>query len=194
VRSDTTAWIIDRTALTRLRWRVPVAWFRRCCIRLLIPIASHNHDLEILTVIPKISCSGRVNAAAPERAFVVCDGAWVWAGGFGGGAFGGVERRVALNVDVEAGTESRVVAVLGAAEDVVGGERVQAEVGVCAYRGVEIFEGVDVAGWCLGGERGLVEGRVRLEGGDGVGAWMRAVAVGLGCAGVFGVDEAAWGG
>lgn len=95
-----------------------------------------------VTAIVVGSCG--LDARTPKGAFEVCDAGWL-------GAVGGrVQRRVALDVKIETGAEGCVIAKLGAAEGIIAGEGVEAQVGICGDTGVEVDKGLGVGVGGLG--------------------------------------------
>ena len=127
----------------------------RCVVSLVVAVGAGDHYSEIYALLTSVCDVGGGDAGALEGTFVACDRGWVRAL-----ADRWVQTGIALDVDVEGGTQSCVIAPLTAAFDVIGREGVEAEVGVCADGGVEVLEDFDVIGW-------------------GVWTWDRAIAVGL---------------
>lgn len=165
-------------------------------VSLVIPVRSRYNNLELVAGLAEVGGTRGVDRGAPEGTLVVGDGRWVWAVAAPThirAVSGGVNRRVALDVDVEGRTQIRIIAKRRAAADVVGGEGFVSEVGVGARGGVEVLEDLLVAGRGLGVQSIGFEFGIGVEGCDGVGLDLRAGAGGLRGAGVFGVDEAAVG-
>lgn len=94
--------------------------------------------MELAAVASEVVAGGLLDTRAPERALVVGD-----AGGHGAGV-GGVQGRVTLDEEVEAGAESGVLAPLGAAERVVAVESDKPQVGVGTDTGALVLESLGV--------------------------------------------------
>jgi len=96
--------------------------------------------MELASVASVVVGSGTLDTRAPERALVVGDTCRHWA------VVGGVQRRVTLDEEVEAGAESGVVAPLGTAERVVAVESDEPQVGVRTDTGILVLECLGVPG------------------------------------------------
>lgn len=89
--------------------------------------------MELLAVLAVVYGLGSINAGTPETALEVGNGRWVGApvspdSRSSAVIGGGVDRGVTLDVKVERGAESSVVALGGALGSVVGGKSVNTEV------------------------------------------------------------------
>ena len=143
MRADARAWVINCTAGTFRGLAAAGGSRGNGGVGFLIAVGAGNNGLELASVVAEIGrCSG-LDPGSPERALVVCDAGWQ------GAVIGGVQSRVSLDVDVEAGAEGGVVAPLGTAQDIVAVQGDEAEVGVCVDAGVEVLEGLGIAGWGL---------------------------------------------
>lgn len=137
---------VDGGAFAWLGGFVSRAWCWGCRGGLLVAIGTDDDDFEAPAYLAGIRGGVFLDTGAPERALEVGDGAGVGALlALGGVAAGGVQRGITLDIDVEADLEGGVVALFGAALDVVAAEIVQTEVGVGTDGGVEVFEGVFVS-------------------------------------------------
>ena len=87
----------------------------RCVVSLVVAVGAGNHYFEIYALLASVCDVGGGDAGAAEGIFVVCDTGWVRA--LAGGC---VQTGIALDVDVEGGTQSCVIAPLTAAFDVIG--------------------------------------------------------------------------
>lgn len=159
-----------RTGLAVLRVGPAGGRSGRGRVGLLPAVRANNDDLEVVAPLACVHGRRGIDTRAPERALVVGDGGGI------GAVWGGVERRVTLDVEVEASAEGGVVAELRAGERVVGLEGLQAQVRVGVYGRVVVLEGLNVTQGGLGVLGHGVEGWVGHEGVDGVRSDLGSVA------------------
>lgn len=104
-----------------------------------VTVGARDHHLEISPVLSLVLGCFRGDTGAPERALDVGESRRVWA------SVGWSKGRVTLEVDVEGSAKAGSIAQLLTLDRIIRLERVQAHVGICIHRSLEVDERSGVA-------------------------------------------------